>query len=976
MGLILFFLFSCSILLVNSQPPYITTNTNEQKLIILGYQATQDTLNQVAAFYNRTDYYFVVNISASDAQRNCTHIINLEKSGIQVLISIPTSFGRRALVDVLSDIITWKATTSNQSCPVDGFFIDEVSSDSVYLNYYLNISSRIRSSPNPPARPNTTYPIVFDVGRNVTEGLMAACDTVVLFDGPLAEFGWWSWTPPTWSSKYAWSRFAVIVHNVPNVTAMTTVVEITRKYGVQYIYVTNDSAPYPYDTLPPYMSTMMTNLARNTTWLRRGLFVDINTPTFAGQRMFSSNTSWMKYEFILQNTTDIDELVSYVRRGGYNAVSLNGMGMVLANTTLTNLVQPLLRRLRSEGGVDLVELVGTTLTTEFWQNVTKYQTAQGSFSDGSFDGFVLNVSGVTSANVLTVTQQLSGTSCRVPLKQCLFHVVVPASVSFSSTEVASMGQSGVTSFMIQSYVRSPDLAFAALRDFSLVSLGAGVFVVAMFSTEGTEISRGVGTFMGDWCISQRSQNISPSGILSTAETVLSNTFLNAYPQAQGHLSGFQWFDYFTTSVMCGAVQPSTTTQSPTVAPTSTPSPTPSSNTSTPVPTSSQNGTVAPTSAPNGTTASPTPLPPPSNATTIPPSTTSSPSSNTTLAPTSAPSNATTIPPTTSSAPPPSSNTTASPTNTTTSSPVPSGNTTNTPAPTTPGGNVTSSPSSPPSSTSTTTPVPTGGGGNQTASPSNDTNSSTSPSNTTAPITAAPTPAPTPAPPTPAPSVPFCSISMHCNNRASTVVISSQTNKCLCSCKNNWKGNSCEICPSPYLGTECNKCADGYILPKCRACDAKTDCNDHANDVFTNRDQTGCLCSCRNQWTGGKCDQCNSTKYGGTDCDRCAAGLINYPSCLPPNYDPADEKAACKARCAQASCTSSELVKVTQGYLCSCAFCTAVSSRVCGTLWNGTKVQCFSPQYKCMVLNGRNQCVVKNVTESGVIKNVLLSCSSC
>eukprot|EP00759_Apiculatamorpha_spiralis_P011448 PhF_6_TR18882/c0_g1_i2/m.27495 len=192
-----------------AQPPYVRSPANEQKLLIMGYQANATMMSEISRLYNRSDYYFVTNMSTTEALRNCSALYNLELSGISVLMSIPTAYGKRNLNDVLGDISFWRNTTQNKSCPVDGFFIDEVSSDVQYLSYYGSIAIRVRELPLPANK--TILPIFLDVGRNASERHMSVADTLILFDGPLLEFGW-SWAAPSWTATYPWSSFAVIVH--------------------------------------------------------------------------------------------------------------------------------------------------------------------------------------------------------------------------------------------------------------------------------------------------------------------------------------------------------------------------------------------------------------------------------------------------------------------------------------------------------------------------------------------------------------------------------------------------------------------------------------------------------------------------------------------------------------------------------------------------------------------------------------------
>eukprot|EP01060_Flectonema_neradi_P021855 TRINITY_DN298_c0_g1_i7.p1 TRINITY_DN298_c0_g1~~TRINITY_DN298_c0_g1_i7.p1 ORF type:complete len:6169 (+),score=1117.83 TRINITY_DN298_c0_g1_i7:8252-26758(+) len=124
----------------------------------------------------------------------------------------------------------------------------------------------------------------------------------------------------------------------------------------------------------------------------------------------------------------------------------------------------------------------------------------------------------------------------------------------------------------------------------------------------------------------------------------------------------------------------------------------------------------------------------------------------------------------------------------------------------------------------------------------------------------------------------CTIIGHCSDHATSVVASSSQDTCLCTCKNSWTGDSCEICPAAKTGSECDKCAPGRILyPECKLCTIAEHCSGHADTVVTDAGMTKCECSCSTQWSGATCSTCPD-KYQGPNCDMCAVGRINYPIC--------------------------------------------------------------------------------------------------
>ena len=130
-----------------------------------------------------------------------------------------------------------------------------------------------------------------------------------------------------------------------------------------------------------------------------------------------------------------------------------------------------------------------------------------------------------------------------------------------------------------------------------------------------------------------------------------------------------------------------------------------------------------------------------------------------------------------------------------------------------------------------------------------------------------------------PTCELCDMKQHCSGHAASVSVDILTDECACVCDASWEGTACETCPSKYVQSTCDKCADGFInYPTCSECSLDTHCNGHASAVVSNVLGETCVCTCKNQWTGDSCSVCDSTVYGGTDCDQCATGFINYPFC--------------------------------------------------------------------------------------------------
>ena len=108
----------------------------------------------------------------------------------------------------------------------------------------------------------------------------------------------------------------------------------------------------------------------------------------------------------------------------------------------------------------------------------------------------------------------------------------------------------------------------------------------------------------------------------------------------------------------------------------------------------------------------------------------------------------------------------------------------------------------------------------------------------------------------------CSVVTDCNNRATSVI--QQGNSCVCSCRNKWDpADNCVSCNPPYAGTDCDTCMPGHInYPNCTLC-TLNDCNNRASSVTSNANK--CMCSCVGNWNGESCDNC-PIPLGGSQCE--------------------------------------------------------------------------------------------------------------
>jgi hypothetical protein len=168
-------------------------------------------------------------------------ISGLKQRGFKVLGYIYSSYGRRSLETVYSEMDRWIRFYN-----VDGFFIDEVSTSLETYSYYSSIYSRAKSLGK--------Y-VVLNPGTNIDPRFFNIADKIVVFESPLEEYVNFSYLD---YSSAAPDRVCTIVLNTPP-DKVDYVVQKAVANGSRCVYVhdradkwqTGDSA---YFYLSPYLS--------------------------------------------------------------------------------------------------------------------------------------------------------------------------------------------------------------------------------------------------------------------------------------------------------------------------------------------------------------------------------------------------------------------------------------------------------------------------------------------------------------------------------------------------------------------------------------------------------------------------------------------------------------------------------------------------------------------------------------------------
>jgi hypothetical protein len=187
----------------------------------------------------------------SSADANYVNAVTqLHAAGGKVIAYVSTRYTARALSDVTADIDRYLAFY-----PVDGFFIDEMTNDTVtaHVQFYQSVYNYIKGL-------NAQYTVVGNPGASTQEIYLSlpVADQLVVFEGSASAYA--SYAPSSWQVSYDKSHFVHMVYNASK-TQMTKYMANAGAREAGSLFVTSDRLPNPYDTLPAYWSDEVTAAA-------------------------------------------------------------------------------------------------------------------------------------------------------------------------------------------------------------------------------------------------------------------------------------------------------------------------------------------------------------------------------------------------------------------------------------------------------------------------------------------------------------------------------------------------------------------------------------------------------------------------------------------------------------------------------------------------------------------------------------------
>lgn len=140
---------------------------------------------------------------------------------------------------------------------VDGFFIDEMSTDPGKLSDYADFYHYIKSK-------DPTLTVIGNTGVGGIEGnLTQAADVLVNFEDYGSNYA--STLPPNWASNFPTNDFVNLVHDVASVTGMQNAINELAAHHANDIYVTDLAySDNPWRGLPSYWNQEVNTIAALT----------------------------------------------------------------------------------------------------------------------------------------------------------------------------------------------------------------------------------------------------------------------------------------------------------------------------------------------------------------------------------------------------------------------------------------------------------------------------------------------------------------------------------------------------------------------------------------------------------------------------------------------------------------------------------------------------------------------------------------
>jgi len=154
-----------------------------------------------------------------------------------VLGYVDTAYSKRNPVDILADVKKFADWYH-----VDGIFLDQVSNTLPEVPYYKDLYKKLKAE-----APKGV--IVLNPGCPTIEPYIGAGDIICTFEQDGATYRD-HFVGAAWTAKYPAKHFWHIIYKIDSEADMIETVKLSKQRNAGWVYVTPDTLPNPYDTLP------------------------------------------------------------------------------------------------------------------------------------------------------------------------------------------------------------------------------------------------------------------------------------------------------------------------------------------------------------------------------------------------------------------------------------------------------------------------------------------------------------------------------------------------------------------------------------------------------------------------------------------------------------------------------------------------------------------------------------------------------
>jgi hypothetical protein len=236
------------------------TSTEPMKLLVALYIYPGSTWTQVAnAAKAGVETIAIINPnngpdSSGPDSSYTTYMAQLTAAGVTMIGYIHTSYGARAISDVVADINTYATKYPGLS----GIFVDEASASANEVSYYQQVYNAVNSHSG---YSNT----ILNPGTQPDQGYLAVSTSIVVFEDVASNwnsnFASWVSCAPNAASKPNYKyHFAAIAYSASQ-SQMTSLISEFEAAGMGMVYVTDGSAGgNTYNSLPSFFSTEVSTI--------------------------------------------------------------------------------------------------------------------------------------------------------------------------------------------------------------------------------------------------------------------------------------------------------------------------------------------------------------------------------------------------------------------------------------------------------------------------------------------------------------------------------------------------------------------------------------------------------------------------------------------------------------------------------------------------------------------------------------------